>query len=129
MDIIFRLSIRNLEPRNFLNSLPFMVSYTSTYSIMNASFIGVIFGVIYFENKYKQFNINGKLQCLWALLFLGLPLMAIMISSKESRGISAVILGPIVKPLFVSGIGIGILGMSHGIGGNMVMTKVVQIEQ
>ncbi|CAH1116483.1 unnamed protein product [Phaedon cochleariae] len=117
MDIIFRLYTRNIELRKFLNSFSFIVSYSSTYSMMNASFVGVIFGVIYFRNKHQQFNIKWKLQCLWASLFFGLPTLAVLLASNEARGLSAIILGPIVKPLFVTGIGVGILGMSHGIGG------------
>ncbi|KAG5875013.1 hypothetical protein JTB14_013656 [Gonioctena quinquepunctata] len=117
MDIIFRLNIRNLQHGQILNSLRFLVNYSSTYSISSCSFIGITFGAIYFRIRNEENLRNTIWKFLWICLFFGLPSLVVFISAYEFRGLEAAILGPLLKPLFVVGFGVGILGMSQNIGG------------
>ncbi|KAG5875967.1 hypothetical protein JTB14_017144 [Gonioctena quinquepunctata] len=117
MEIIFRPNIRNLEHGQILNSLSFLVNYSSTYSISSCSFIGIAFGAIYFRIRNEEILSNIIWKFLWICLFFGLPSLVVFISAYEFRGLEAAILGPLLKPLFVVGFGVGILGMSQNLGG------------
>ncbi|KAG5899559.1 hypothetical protein JTB14_008242 [Gonioctena quinquepunctata] len=116
-DIIFRPSIRNLEHGEILHSLRFLVNYVSTYSISSCSFIGIIFGMIYFRIRNTKIPMNIIWKSLWICLFFGLPSLVVFIAEYEFEGIEAAILGPLMKPLLVLGFGVGILGMSQNLGG------------
>ncbi|XP_018564517.1 uncharacterized protein LOC108905927 isoform X2 [Anoplophora glabripennis] len=75
------------------------------------------FYIVYISNP-QDIEINQKvISILWFLIFFGLPSAVIFFARHEFRGIRAAILGALVKPLFSLGIGIGILGMSHNMGG------------
>ncbi|KAG5875008.1 hypothetical protein JTB14_013653 [Gonioctena quinquepunctata] len=117
MDIIFRPNIRNLEHGQIMHSLRFFVNYLSTYSISSCSFIGIILGIIYFRIRNATIPRNIIREFLWICSFIGLPSLAVFIAGYEFEGIEAAILGPLMKPLFVLGFGVGILGMSQNFGG------------
>ncbi|XP_018571482.1 uncharacterized protein LOC108911128 [Anoplophora glabripennis] len=93
--------------------------YISTYSSWTTSIVGISLGIIYTKIKNRKVAKSKILSLSYLLLLFALPSAAILISGKQFKGITAAILGPLVKPLFTSGIGIGILGMSHNIGGIM----------
>ncbi|XP_057656154.1 uncharacterized protein LOC130893795 isoform X4 [Diorhabda carinulata] len=70
------------------------------------------------------------LTLLWASIFLFLPLLTMYIHYVNMRGLKAVILTCLSKPLYNLGIGVGIYGMSHNIGGivkNLLESKYVVI--
>ncbi|XP_018578012.1 O-acyltransferase like protein-like [Anoplophora glabripennis] len=117
MDIIARININTLRRFIFTRSDPIRILYNSTYSNWTTSLVGILLGMIYTKNKNRNVT-NSKFICvLWLLIFFGLPSAVIFIADYEFRGIQAAILGALVKPLFSLSVGIGILGMSHNIGG------------
>ncbi|XP_056638728.1 uncharacterized protein LOC130446473 [Diorhabda sublineata] len=129
-DVIFKPSIRAMEERYLRYSSLYMVQYMSTLSIWSSSVIGVILGDIY--NKTKNITIKNTwpLTLLWASIFLFLPLLTMYIHYVDMRGLKAVILTCLSKPLYNLGIGVGIYGMSHNIGGivkNLLESKYVVI--
>lgn len=54
---------------------------------------------------------------MWTVLFWGLPALAIAFSMYKYNKLMTLIIGPLLKPLFVSGFAIGVIGMSAGLGG------------
>lgn len=50
-------------------------------------------------------------------MFLGLPFIAVLIGTQRYSRLQSAIIGALIKPIYSSGIGIGILGMSHNLGG------------
>ncbi|XP_018571485.1 O-acyltransferase like protein-like [Anoplophora glabripennis] len=118
MDIIWRLNVKLIQIKhNFFYSEPSRILYSSTYSNWTTSLVGILLGIIY--SKYKNgHNVNNKIiSILWVLISFGLPSAVIFVARHEFRGMRAAIVGSLVKPLFSLGIGIGILGMSHNMGG------------
>ncbi|CAG9859868.1 unnamed protein product [Phyllotreta striolata] len=111
---------RSLDIRHFRHSSVFLIAYSSTVSNMSASFLGVIFGAIYF--KYKNIRIVRITQIslyLWVILFFGLPLSAVFINLIEYNRLESSFIGSLIRPMFNLGMGIGILGMSYKLGGNI----------
>lgn len=60
----------------------------------------------------------------WSILFFGLPTLSMYLSFyiKTDR-LQAAIIGAVVKPLYAFGMGIGMLGMSYNIGGNITLNS------
>ncbi|XP_072387103.1 uncharacterized protein [Diabrotica undecimpunctata] len=104
------------------DSVHFVISYLSTFSTASSSCIGIILGVIYVKVKNKQINGNMIYSILWFLLFLGLPIFAVVLSTREGTGYVTAIYGAVVRPMYCLGLGIGVLGMALNLGGNF--TKI-----
>ncbi|XP_023311576.1 O-acyltransferase like protein-like [Anoplophora glabripennis] len=120
MNVLCRTNYNTLRNYVLTQLESFRIIYQSTYCNWTTSLIGISLGISY--TKYRNFNfISNKnrkiISILWLLIFFGLPSSVILIARHEFRGIRAAVLGALVKPLFSLGIGIGILGMSHNIGG------------
>ncbi|XP_023311578.1 O-acyltransferase like protein-like [Anoplophora glabripennis] len=116
-DIIWRLNVNTLKKNMLFYWESSRILYSSTYSSWTTSLVGMLLGIIYTRYKNGR-NVSNKVtSILWLLIFFGLPSAVIFIAGHEFRGIQAAIFGSLVKPLFSLGIGIGILGMSHNMGG------------
>ncbi|KAG5875011.1 hypothetical protein JTB14_013654 [Gonioctena quinquepunctata] len=98
-DTIFRPNIRNFEHGR----------------LMQCS--GHCFRNYIFQNQGRKNSEEHNAGVLWICLFIGLPSLAVFIAKYEFKGIEAAIIGSLLKPLFVLGFGIGILGMSQNFGG------------
>ncbi|XP_044264271.1 O-acyltransferase like protein-like [Tribolium madens] len=116
LDIIYRITPENSK-NNLFQSFEFSATYTSTYSNMATYILGLIFGFVYFRLENKPIFSKKCFVLLWYILFTGLPLSVIIISSFEFNRVTSAILAGILKPMYALGIGIGIFGMSQRIGG------------
>ncbi|XP_018571480.1 O-acyltransferase like protein-like [Anoplophora glabripennis] len=120
MDTIYRINHNVTRMFLFVRSESCRILYLSTYSNWTTSLVGILLGIAYTKSKNNNIvsNKNRKIiSILWFLIFFGLPCAVIFLARHEFTGIRAAILGALVKPLFSLGIGIGILGMSHKMGG------------
>ncbi|XP_018564516.1 O-acyltransferase like protein-like isoform X1 [Anoplophora glabripennis] len=117
MDIIYRINPNVTRMFLFIRSESCRVLYLSTYSNWTTSLVGMSLGIAYMKSKNNSVKNQKVISILWFLIFFGLPSAVIFFARHEFRGIRAAILGALVKPLFSLGIGIGILGMSHNMGG------------
>lgn len=54
----FSITFRDFDPVHFQQSRSFLISYTSTYSNLATSIIGLVSGIIYFKTKYNDVNCN-----------------------------------------------------------------------
>ncbi|KAL1502149.1 hypothetical protein ABEB36_007335 [Hypothenemus hampei] len=107
------------QMRQLMKSMAIQNIYTAPLCSWTSSQIGILLGYFYFNNKEKKITINKKLQILWWLTFITLPLLVLKLSTKNYTGVMEAIMGAILKPLFVFPFGLGFLGMSFGLGGVM----------
>ncbi|CAG9834551.1 unnamed protein product [Diabrotica balteata] len=115
--VIFNFNARSMKLFVLDDSVHFVINYLSTLSTASSSCIGIILGVIFVKVKNKQFNGNMLYSILWFLLFLGLPIFAVVLSTREGTGFVTAIYGALVKPMYCLGLGIGVLGMALNLGG------------
>ncbi|KAF7273316.1 hypothetical protein GWI33_013970 [Rhynchophorus ferrugineus] len=74
-------------------------------------------GYVYFNTKQMNIKLSKVQNILWIFLFLGLPTLSISMCFLDVKGVYRAFLGPILKPMFALGLGLGVLGMSKGYGG------------
>ncbi|KAJ8925659.1 hypothetical protein NQ315_009504 [Exocentrus adspersus] len=117
MEVFYRTNANLIRGHSILHSYSLKVYYYATYPNWGTSLMGVSLGLFYIKNKHRTVPNNWVVTSVWLLLFFGLPSAAIFIAKSRLRGIPAAVLGPLIKPLFSLGVGIGILGMSYNIGG------------
>ncbi|XP_050504575.1 uncharacterized protein LOC126883279 isoform X2 [Diabrotica virgifera virgifera] len=118
--VIFNFDARETKLFILDDSVDFAINYLSTFSTASSSCIGIILGVIYVNIKSKEFsNGNTLYSIVWFLLFLGLPIFAVVLSTREGTGFVTAIYGALVKPVYCLGLGIGVLGMALNLGGHM----------
>nr|XP_023027513.1 O-acyltransferase like protein-like [Leptinotarsa decemlineata] len=93
------------------------VLYTSLYINYGSYGVGLIFGYLYHRYRNQTFASNMFVSGIWLLLFIGLPAVSIYGTLFEYSRLTSALLGPTLKPLFASGVAIGLFGMIHGLGG------------
>lgn len=88
--------------------------YTSFYSNITTSIVGIILGCVFEEH---QKNVKIESQALFYGFFLGLPSIAIYFTYHTYSRLVSAVLTIVLRPLFATGIAIGIYGMSQDLGG------------
>ncbi|CAH1164475.1 unnamed protein product [Phaedon cochleariae] len=116
LDIIYRITPENSKNNKF-RSFNFNAIYSSSYANMATYMLGLCFGYQYFKHSNTTNFRNLRSQIAWVVLFIGMPVLVIIISSYYYTRFLSAILSGILKPLYATGIAIGILGMSQNIGG------------
>ncbi|XP_060520174.1 nose resistant to fluoxetine protein 6-like [Cylas formicarius] len=111
LDIILRLSPENTKRHNFFRIPELIWQYTSFYFNWSTSLVGIGMGILYFRTKNLNEIMKYEKYYPWA--FALLPLTVVYVASVSLGGISAVLLGPILKPLYAVGIALGLLGLSR----------------
>ncbi|CAH1959022.1 unnamed protein product [Acanthoscelides obtectus] len=116
LDTIYRITPENSKNNQFRSS-NFSVTYTSMYANMATYMLGLSFGYVHLKvNNYRWFPLMVHKICWW-LLFLGLPVTMVLISSYYYNRVLSALLCGLLKPLYALGVGVGVLGMSKNLGG------------
>lgn len=89
------------------------IIYMSFYSNISTAVIGIILG--YVVEKQKTVKIES--QALFYGLFLGLPSVVIYFTFHTYSRLVSAVLAVLLRPLFATGIAIGIYGMNGHLGG------------
>ncbi|XP_074032979.1 O-acyltransferase like protein isoform X1 [Leptinotarsa decemlineata] len=122
--VIFDFSPENSKVENSVGSNILCVLYSSFYSNFGGYGIGLIFGGLYHKYKNHTIKVNEVVTYSWLLVFFGLPISAVYLSLFEYPRLLSAILGATLKLVFSLGVAVGILGLSHGIGG--VVKKICE---
>ncbi|KAF7273318.1 hypothetical protein GWI33_013972 [Rhynchophorus ferrugineus] len=115
MDAIYKVSPESI--RTLIESPAFYHLYVNPFASWSTSIVGILMGYVYFHNKHKDIQLNKIQQVIWLFLFLGLPTLSVYLCFLDVRGVNRALLGPLLKPIFALGFGLGVLGMSKGYGG------------
>ncbi|XP_018569125.1 O-acyltransferase like protein-like isoform X2 [Anoplophora glabripennis] len=91
--------------------------HTSFFLNFSSYLVGILFGAVYRRYKNTRIEVTKVKTVIWAVGFYGLSALVLALSLYEYPLLLSAIIGSLLKPLFSVGIGIGILGMSHNIGG------------
>ncbi|CAG9855578.1 unnamed protein product [Phyllotreta striolata] len=117
LDFIYRLTPENVKTNNF-RSFFFNAVYSSTYTNMATYMIGVWLGIVYYKSeKIGEYRKRRISFAFWLVLFAGLPIAVVIVSSFYYSRFAGALLSGILKPLYAMGIAVGIYGMSSGVGG------------
>ncbi|XP_060527916.1 O-acyltransferase like protein-like isoform X2 [Cylas formicarius] len=112
LDVIVRPSPENIKGTNFLH-YPYWTSlHTGVLNNWAASLVGIAIGIIYFHTKEKD-KTEWYEKVVYPLVFYLFPVVVIYTASIPTKGIGAISIGPLLKPLYATGVGLGILGMSR----------------
>ncbi|CAH0549047.1 unnamed protein product [Brassicogethes aeneus] len=118
VDVIYRVLPENFVIYNVLEEFwPIFIWYTSALSNNPSFTIGILFGAIFLKYDEHKFFSYQSVKVVWFLSFFGLPLLTCLLSTFTYNRLISAVLGASLKPMYTLGIGIGILGMSQGIGG------------
>ncbi|KAG5895118.1 hypothetical protein JTB14_008555 [Gonioctena quinquepunctata] len=115
--VIFNFTPENSKVENSVATYLLYVLYTSFYTNFGSYGIGLIFGGLYHKYKSHAFKVNESITYSWLLVSFGFPISAVYLSMFEYPRLITGIVGATLKPMFSMGIAVGILGISHGIGG------------
>ncbi|XP_056634091.1 O-acyltransferase like protein-like [Diorhabda sublineata] len=116
LDFIFRINPENSKMDNF-RSFKFNAMYSSTYCNMATYMLGLTCGYAYLHLKNVEIPSKTVTEFLWFTSFFGLPVLVLGISSYHFSRLTNALLSGILKPIYALGIGIGVFGISKGLGG------------
>ncbi|XP_023310648.1 O-acyltransferase like protein-like isoform X2 [Anoplophora glabripennis] len=91
--------------------------HTSFFQNFSSYIVGILFGAVYHRYKDTNIEVTKTITVMWTVGFCGLPALASALCFYDYEPLVAAVIGSLVKPLFALGIGIGMLGISHNIGG------------
>ncbi|KAK9869313.1 hypothetical protein WA026_003063 [Henosepilachna vigintioctopunctata] len=113
-----RLIPRTANLEDMLMSIEFTISYIPPWCNSITYMMGIIFATIYCNHKNERLFHHTVKKILWLVCFLGLPVLAIFITSFQyDIRFLEMMVSIFARPVFAFGIGIGILGMAGKTGG------------
>ncbi|XP_018569127.2 O-acyltransferase like protein-like [Anoplophora glabripennis] len=118
-EVTYLARAEELKLDKFIENDLLYIYHTSSFTNFGSYIVGVLFGAIYYRYKNAAIKINKVTTTIWILGHFGLQALVVTLSLYNYSPFTAAVIGSLLKPLFSVGIGIGILGMSHNIGGLM----------
>lgn len=91
--------------------------YSPPIASWTSSLLGVVLGYWYYHHKHHPCVISQKWQLLGWTLFGTIPLAMVHLSTYPIEGFVGVVIGALIKPLFVLPLGMGLLGFAFNYGG------------